>query len=188
MAGILDIWRHGRRRDALVRVLRPAMPALYRLAYRLTGQEADAEDLLQDLVVRLYDRADEIARLDRPEIWLSRVLYRLYLDDRRRRGRRPVPVGELAANDDDADPVADHPDDPGLAPEALHERGALGERLTRALARLPEAQRIAVILHDVEGYRLAEIAAITGAAEGTVKSRLHRARRELRGLLSDGTL
>ena len=72
MAGILDIWRHGRRRDALVRVLRPAMPALYRLAYRLTGQEADAEDLLQDLVVRLYGRADEIARLDRPEIWLSR--------------------------------------------------------------------------------------------------------------------
>lgn len=182
------MWRHGRRRDALVRVLRPAMPALYRLAYRLTGQAADAEDLLQDLVVRLYDRADEIARLDRPEIWLSRVLYRLYLDDRRRRGRRPVPAGELAGDDADSDPVADHPDDPDRGPDALLERGDLGERLIRALEVLPEPQRITVILHDVEGYRLSEIATVTGIAEGTVKSRLHRARRELRALLSDGTL
>lgn len=186
MATILRFWRRGRSGAALTEVLRPHVAELYRLAYRLTGSETDSEDLLQDLVVKLHGRADEIASLDKPGIWLARVLYRQYVDGYRRAARRPMPASELGDDTDD-DPVAGVVEHESRQPEHLTERHLEADRLQAALDRLNADQRDVVVLHDVEGYRLTELEALLSLPVGTLKSRLHRGRRQLRVLLVDGT-
>lgn len=160
------------------RVVGPWLPEMRRLATHLTGSAEQAEDLVQDLVVRLYPRLDQVARLERPRPWLARVLYRLFVDEWRRRRSGPALAPEAEVDDQPAT---------GDVPDEAFERALTRNRLQAALDRLPEAQREAVILHDVEGYGLAEIGEITGVAEGTLKSRLHRARMRLRALLIEGT-
>lgn len=144
---------------------------LRRLALRLTGNTVDAEDLVQETLIRLQSRPDRIAGLDRPWPWLARVLYRRFVDDWRRRQRQP---------EQDEDAEVDTQTDAGDRPDEAFERALTRERLQTALDGLPAAQREVVILHDVEGYTLTEIATITDTAEGTLKSRLHRARVALR--------
>lgn len=156
------------------RLVEPWRADLRRLALRLTGNGDDADDLLQDLMVRLRPRLDEVAALDRPRPWLARVLYRLFIDDWRRRQAGPERDDEA---DVDAQPGA------GDLPDEAFERALTRERLQAALDRLPAEQREVVLLYDVEGYRLAEIAEITETPTGTLKSRLHRARSALRAQL-----
>lgn len=190
MANILQLWqRRGRDTPDFERLMRPHLPALYRLACRLTGVEADAEDLLQELLLRLHDRVDEIGNLDRPGIWLSRVLYRLYIDEHRRSRLRPDPAADHRDDgaDGGGDPVTHAEAPPDSAPETLAERAFESARLQRALDALSEDHRAVVLLHDVEGYRLTELAVILDTPVGTLKSRLHRARRHLRNLLVGGT-
>lgn len=191
MANILQLWQRRNRGTSpdFERVMRPHMPSLYRLAYRLTGAETDAEDLLQELLLRLHGRTVEIAALDRPDIWLSRVLYRLYVDEYRRTRLRPNPAADYRSGNpgDEDDPVTSAEAGPESDPERLAERAHDTARLQRALDALPEKQRVVVLMHDVEGYRLTELSELTDVAIGTLKSRLHRARRSLRDLLTDGT-
>lgn len=158
------------------KAIQPWLNDLRRLAIRLTGNTDDAEDLLQDLLLRLQPRMEEVAALDRPRPWLARVLYRLFVDQWRR--RRAGPERDEEAELDDQATLVDLPDE-------SFERGLTGERLQGALDRLPAFQRELVLLHDVEGYTLSEITAITGTPTGTLKSRLHRARAALRETLVD---
>lgn len=153
------------------RAIRPWLDDLWRLAIRLTGSADDAEDLLQDLMLRLQPRMDEVAALDQPRPWLARVLYRMFVDQWRRRRNAPD-----RGDDSEVDEY------PGVedAPDTAFERALTRERLQRALDRLPDFQREVVLLHDVEGYTLTEIGTITDTPSGTLKSRLHRARAALR--------
>lgn len=157
------------------RVIGPYMDHLRRLAIRLTGSTDDADDLLQDLMLRLQPRMDEVVALERPRPWLSRVLYRLFVDEWRR--RRSSPEIDGTAEPDDAAGGVPHPED-------AFERGLTRTRLQNALDRLPGFQRELVIMHDVEGYTLVEVAEITETPIGTLKSRLHRARSALRADLA----
>lgn len=184
---ILKIWQRGRHKDSLTDLLRPHIPRLYRLAYRLTGNEADSEDLLQDLVIKLHGRAGEIAALDKPGIWLARVLYRLYIDAYRRALRRPVAVSESEVGADHDNPFEGPADDEARQPERLTDRRLEAQRLQAALDSLNQDQRAVVILHDVEGYSLPELEYLLSLPVGTLKSRLHRGRRRLRKLLMEGT-
>jgi RNA polymerase sigma factor (sigma-70 family) len=159
-------------------LLRPHVDYLYRLAWRFTGNEADAEDLVQDLLLKLYPRAAELAALQSPRPWLARVLYRQYVDAVRQRSRRPP--ADLIAGDED--PLAELPAETD-GPEAHAERGELQARLLRALARLNPEQRAVVAMHDIEGYTLEELEKILDTPIGTLKSRLHRARAALREAL-----
>lgn len=188
MATILKFWRQSRDRDALAAALRPHIAELYRLAYRLTGNEADSEDLLQDLVIKLHGRGDEIASLDKPGIWLARVLYRQYVDSYRRAVRRPLSASELDCDETDEDPVAGLAEHASRQPERLTEQRMEAGRLQAALDSLNPAQRDVVMLHDVEGYRLTELEDVLSQPVGTLKSRLHRGRRRLRERLVDGTI
>ena len=160
------------------RLLQLHWQSLRRLAIRLTGNPEDAEDLLQDLVERVTPRMGEVIGLDAPRPWLARVLYRLFVDRWRR--------GEAAPNTDTEADVEAQPDHRDL-PEAAFDRALTLDRLQAALDRLSPALREAVILHDVEGYKLTEIGTIVGVPTGTLKSRLHRGRARLRELLVDGT-
>ena len=172
------------RQTALERLLRPHFDRLYRLAYRLCGNRADAEDLFQDVLVKAFDKADTIAELDNPGTWLSRVMYNRFVDTTRQRARRrltTVADGELGGG--------------GLenlgGPAAAEADAARLERrktLEQALAKLSEEHRVVVLLHDTEGYKIKEIEELTGIPAGTVKSRLHRARSRLREILDiEGT-
>jgi RNA polymerase sigma-70 factor (ECF subfamily) len=166
------------------RLVRPHFDRLYRLAFRLTGEQTRAEDLFQELLTRAFTKLDEIVALDDPGPWLSRVMYNLFVDERRRFARRRLRmVGEAELPGGRIDELA------GTGgPRAESERDETYARLGAALDQLAEDQRIVVLLHDTEGYKLKEIQELTGLAIGTIKSRLHRARSRLRQILTaDGT-
>ena len=166
------------------RVVRPHFDRLYRLAWRLTGSKAEAEDLFHELLIKAFGLLDQLVEIEEPGSWLCRVMYNLFVDQHRRFARQRmllVDEGHLPG-DGLADLVGD------LDPVADNERAEEFERLDAALAQLSEEHRIIVLLHDTEGYKLTEIEELTGTPIGTVKSRLHRARARLRQILSeDGT-
>jgi RNA polymerase sigma-70 factor (ECF subfamily) len=169
---------------AFERLLKPHMKRLYRLAFRLCGNRADAEDLFQEVLVKGCDRIETIAGLDDPGSWLARVMYNRFVDTARQRARqrlKTVSEGELPGVD-----LGNLGDTPSAEADASRlERMA---ELDRALATLSDAHRIVVLLHDTEGYKIEEIELLTGIKAGTIKSRLHRARARLREILClDGT-
>ncbi|MBT8079010.1 MAG: RNA polymerase sigma factor [Gammaproteobacteria bacterium] len=170
--------------ETFEKLLRPHMERLYRLAYRLTGSKAEAEDLFQDVLVKAFARLDELVGIDHHASWLSRVLYNHFVDNHRRYARqRLVMVSESELPQQAIDRL------PGDGtPQAAGERLDDITRLDQALATLSDEHRLIVLMHDVEGYKLEEIHEVTGVPLGTVKSRLHRARARLREILAaDGT-
>lgn len=165
------------------RLLRPHLRQLHRLAYHLTGGAQDAEDLLQDVLMKLFQRTDELSSIVDLAPWISRVMYNLYIDQRRRsRTRRfnftQPRVGELPEEDE-----LHRVPSPAPGPEDDASVQLDIRRVDRALVALSDEHRIVVLLHDGEEYTMEEIASITGVPVGTVKSRLHRARDRLRQLL-----
>jgi RNA polymerase sigma-70 factor (ECF subfamily) len=156
-------------------LVQPHYDVLYRVAYRFTRSVHDAEDLAQEVCVRAFPRLEELERLDQPRGWLLRVLYRLFVDSTRRYERKHV--GPI----DDVDEDSLVCERPGPADEA--ERALEGRRLRRAWQHLDQEQQALLTLHDVEGYSLAELRELTGLKDGTLKSRLHRARVRLGKLL-----
>ncbi|MEJ2087480.1 MAG: RNA polymerase sigma factor [Gammaproteobacteria bacterium] len=164
-------------RDSFSKQIEPHFDRLFRLAYRLTGSRSDAEDLLQDVMIQLYEQRDALAAVTDLSPWLSRVLYTRFVDNHRARQRRPL---TLVGDDEDALGVTDTTD-----PAAMASAGENAARLERALARLSDDHRVLVLMHDAEGYTLAEIADITDTPVGTLKSRLSRARARIRELLWD---
>jgi RNA polymerase sigma-70 factor (ECF subfamily) len=162
------------------RLIRPYMERLYRFAYRLTGSKPEAEDLFQDVLVKLFGKLDDLIEIDEPGSWASRVMYNHFIDNRRRFSRQrliSVDEGQLPPGGVEAFAGSDNP-------EQDAERLDNIIRLDKALAALSDEHRLVVLLHDAEGYKLKEIQEITGDPIGTLKSRLHRARARLRELLS----
>jgi len=170
---------------AFERLVRPHFDRLYRLAWRLTGAKAEAEDLFQELLVKAFGKLDDLVAVEDAASWLCRVMYNLFIDERRRFARRRMFTVEEAALSVDGLEGLPGGDDP------VHDNERLEKlmRLDTALRQLSDEHRIVVLLHDTEGYKLAEIQELTGVPVGTVKSRLHRARTRLREiLLADGTI
>jgi len=169
---------------AFEKLVRPHFDRLYRLAWRLSGQRAEAEDLFQELLIKAYGKLDDLVKIDEPGPWLCRVMYNLFIDERRRFARRrmhTVEEGELAG-----DGLAGLPGTQNPAQD--HERLERLQKLDAALSMLSDEHRVVVLLHDTEGYKLSEIQNLTGIPVGTIKSRLHRARARLREILiNDGT-
>lgn len=160
------------------KLIQPHLKQLYRLAWRFTGNKDDAEDLVQDLLLKLYPRLEELEKLDKPAPWLAKVLYRQYVDSYRSQQRSPLEFTE-----DETELYASH-EDPSPTPVQEIQSTQAVTRLQQALDQLNEEQRMVVLLHDVEGYTLQEIGDIQGVTTGTIKSRLHRARNKLQELLS----
>ena len=170
---------HSKEFDALVeRFHRQA----YNIAYRMTGNHADADDLTQESFLRAYRFFDRYNR-DMPfENWLYRIMSRVYIDEIRKKPKfraqsldQPISVGAFG----EGDVLLEIPD---LAsnPEVLLLTDQLDDYLQQALASLPQEFRIAVVLADVEGLSYEEIADAMQCSLGTVRSRLHRGRKMLR--------
>lgn len=146
---------------------------IYTVAYRLTGNRHDAEDLVQEVLLRVQ-RGLSSYRPGSMEAWLGRITTNAFLDDVRRRRRRPsVALPEVFEVVTPGAPPAD---------EAL-DRDGLPGHVTGALRALPADYRAAVVLSDVVGLRYEEIASALGVPVGTVRSRLHRGRALLRRTL-----
>ena len=159
--------------DALVR---QHSPGVFRLAYRLTGNRADAEDITQEVLVRAM-RSPDAGTTGAVEGWFHRVTTNLFVDMVRRRGRaRSVPIDER--------PWAREPVDTAPLPSDAALVGSLEPDVEAALAVLPPAFREAVLLCDVQGLSYADIGRIVGAKPGTVRSRIHRGRGMLRRALA----
>lgn len=146
---------------------------LFTVAYRLTGNQDDAHDLVQEVLLRVR-RGLETYRPGSMEGWLSRITTNVFLDEVRRRKRRP-----LGALPDDPDRVLP----PAPAPEDALAGSVLPDHVQAALLRLPDDYRAAVVLCDVAGLSYAEIAESLDVPVGTVRSRIHRGRALLREAL-----
>lgn len=176
--GIINIWPF--RKDSHARfeaLVSPHMNNLYKLAYRLTGQRDNAEDLVQDLLLKIYPRLDEMQGIDKLAAWLSRVLYHLFIDQYRR--QQGSPINHM--NDENVIYDTHASNMPG--PSDVANTEITRELINTALVKLDEDRRILIMLHDVEGYNLQEINEMTGIPLGTIKSRLSRARNKLRNII-----
>lgn len=147
---------------------------IYNMAYRLTGNAEDAADLTQDVFVRVLRNLDRY-QPGTFDGWLYRITKNLFLDQVRRRRRLKV---EPLTDEDWRAPRSEEP-----TPADVVERRTLEARLEHGLARLPEDFRLAVVLCDVEGLSYEQIAEATGWPMGTVRSRIHRGRKQLRAFL-----
>lgn len=147
---------------------------VYRLAYRLSGNQHDAEDLTQETFIRVF-RSVQNYQPGTFEGWLHRITTNLFLDMVRRRGRIRM---EALPEDYDRVPA----DDPN--PEQIFHDSRLGPDLQAALDSLPPEFRAAVVLCDIEGLSYEEIGATLGVKLGTVRSRIHRGRQALREYLA----
>jgi RNA polymerase sigma factor (sigma-70 family) len=175
-------------RQSFEHLLRPHLRGLHRLAFRLTGNSADADDLLQDVLVRLFERAVELKAVADLAPWTRRVLYNRFVDQRRRTRKFRLGLVRIGnAADASAPDTIDEQSLRSTAPGPEHEAALAFDvrRMDAALARLSDEHRVVVLLHDAEGVSMEEIAAMKPL--GTVKSRLHRARARLRELFGDGT-
>ena len=166
-------------------LLRPHLDRLYRLAYRLCGNKPEAEDLFQDVLTKVFPKLDSLIEIEEPGSWLCRIMYNHFIDNRRRFARqRLVAVPEDQLPGQGIDSVAGD-----LNPEADAEQQDCADELEGALQALSDEHRMVVLLHDCEGYKLAEIHELIGVPVGTLKSRLHRARARLREILvANGTV
>jgi RNA polymerase sigma factor (sigma-70 family) len=148
---------------------------VYRLAYRLTGNRHDAEDLTQEVFVRVFRSLDTYSP-GTFEGWLHRITTNLFLDQARRKQR----IRFDALSDERASRLTSS----GPTPDVAYIDQRFDDDIERALATLPPDFRAAVVLCDVEGLSYEEISEILGAKLGTVRSRIHRGRAMLRDTLA----
>jgi RNA polymerase sigma-70 factor (ECF subfamily) len=148
---------------------------VFRLAYRLTGNRADAEDLTQEVFVRVFRSLDSFTP-GTFEAWLHRITTNLFLDQARRRSRIRF------------DSLGDEPEArlPSRVPAPDHQvlDGLFDADVETALGALAPEFRAAVVLCDIEGLSYEEIASVLGLKMGTVRSRIHRGRAQLRRALA----
>lgn len=151
-------------------------PRLFRFAYHLTRNRTQAEDLTQETLLRAYRRLDTFDSSRSFLPWLERIAYRLFLDSlRTQRGKREVSLEE---NEHILRLPDEHPE-----PFAQIMQGVLEERLECALRALAPPFRAAIILHDLEERSYEEIGEIMNCSLGTVRSRIHRGRTQMRRFL-----
>lgn len=155
---------------------------VYNIAYRMTGNEADARDLSQEAFLRVYRALRRVEPGAPLESWLYRIVSNLYIDLLRRRPRQRVESLDAPIATPRGELVRELPD-VAANPETIFEREQIDTVIQQALGTLSAELRMVVVLSDVEGFSYEEIATILHVPLGTVKSRLHRARQILQDRL-----
>jgi RNA polymerase sigma-70 factor (ECF subfamily) len=176
-------------RQAVERLLMRAQEVAFRFSLLVCGNRHDAEDVMQDALLRTYRHVGRIRDPSAFRTWLFRTVRNACLMKRRRRVGEPAQWTPLDAGgtDDgrDAEPAAQAVADDRQGPADLAMTKWLGVRLRRALAAIPAPYRAVVLLREIEGLSTREVANVLKVSEPTVKMRLHRARAMLRTKLED---
>jgi len=158
-------------------LVKPHLQRLYARAYRLTLSEQQAEDLVQEMLMNLYAKNQDLSALKDVRSWLMRSLYNLYVDHWRKWQNNPL--NHLDAQGcDEVQAVQNTPS------EQYEHAQSLGQ-LEIALGQLSPEHRQLIVMHDMEGYTLNELVTELATPIGTLKSRLHRARAKLRKMCLD---
>ncbi len=155
-------------------LVRPHVKSLYQTAYRFCGNPSDAEDLIQDLLLKLYPKYDELIKIENVKAWMARILYHLYIDTIRQNDRRPDIVADISPDD----VISELHNN--ATPESDFSNSLILKNIQDAMQSLNADQKAIVVLHDLEEYTLPELSEMLDTPVGTLKSRLHRARMALR--------
>lgn len=156
-------------------IFSPHIGLLYATAYHWTQNQAEAEDLVQDLAIKLLPQVRKLEALDQPLSWMKKSLYHLFIDRYRRSQFSVVmPVDDVAAL------MESHDDEQQDELIESHELTQLRQALLEALDTLDGPQRVAISLFEMGGYSLKDIADLQEVSIGTVKSRLFRAKEKLK--------
>jgi RNA polymerase sigma-70 factor (ECF subfamily) len=173
--------------DALERLLLRAQEVAWRFSTAVCGHADDAEDAMQEALIKTYRYVGRIREPGAFKPWLYRTVRNACLMGRRKRAGEPArlqSLDETAPGDGRA--RLTEPRDPGKNPEQLADNARLRRRLRRALQTLPGPYRAVVFLREMEGLSTRDVARVLGMSEDNVKARLHRARVQLQLTLNGG--
>lgn len=152
---------------------------VYRVAYQFAGNHHDAEDIAQEVFIKVYRSLDRFRQDAQLTSWMYRIVMNACIDHRRR--QRP---DVTAAFGEDAERRMLNTPEETPGPEACAYAGEIGEVLEVEIGRLPKGQRVVFVMRHYQGMKLCEIADALGLAEGTVKRQLHAAVHRLREALA----
>ncbi len=161
----------------------PHLDVLYNFALRLTAEPTDAEDLVQDTIVKAYRFFSSYEKGTNAKAWLFRILKNSFINNYRKTSKLPQQVDYDEISSYYETIRAEHTETSDL--ERLMFRELMDDEMSTALSQLPEDFRTVVLLCDVEGYTYEEIANMLDVPIGTIRSRLHRGRNLLKTELID---
>jgi RNA polymerase sigma-70 factor, ECF subfamily len=165
-----------RDRAAFDSLVRSRIETVYRTSLAILGEPADAADATQETFVAAWRSRSSLRDADRVDAWLGRITVNACRMQLRRRGRSSVREIRLP------DPISDR--EPAWTERSIDDRAADADLFDRAFARLNADERTILVLHHLQERPVAQIAAVMGCPEGTIKARLHRARAALESALA----
>lgn len=167
-------------REAFAELVRRYKKKIYAIAYRILGNHLDADEVTQETFVRVYEKRLELKSVKYLSSFILRIATNYSIDLIRRRQKRFVPIDELTFLPDVQMEMADRI----VSPDQRVENAEILSAIKEAIQRLPPRQRMAIILHDIEGFSKEEIADSLGCPQATVRSNLHIARTKVKKWLS----